>query len=223
MSIQTVQVAKNRQSSGFGVDGRYLYVRECDAEFELIVGNSAPLRLNKNDDVDLKNNFSQDLIIRVRDVSGLDQIVEIESSHLPFTKQRLVKVSPDSVVSLAEDTRVGIDPDFNEVKVIGQVTQEESQHSAKVNLLGSMRDILRQIFLRSSRASFECKVISGEYTIKNAVHFSVYSLDKTDYEVGGQLIPYTVATNAPELVGSKYNDVVIKPADGKKLMLMEVR
>lgn len=223
MSTINFTLLPNRLSPPQGVDGRYLYITECDAEFELIVGDNPPILLNKHDDIDLQQNAGQQRILRLRDVSGHQQEVIIESSTLPFTKKKSVKVSPDSVISIADGSKVGIDSRFNDVKVIGDVTITNEQYSAIAGLLQNIKEEVQKTSSPQRVLEVNCKVLNGQYTINNAVHFSVFSIDDHDFKVNDQLVPFSVVVNAPEIQGAMYRGVKVEPASGKKLMLMEVK
>ena len=99
-------------------EGRFLVVSQATGPIELNIGGNMPITVDEKDRIHLDSNSPNDRAIRIRNVSGGVNDIELHTSDLLVDKRTGVDVK--NALIIADDQRVGIDPSSNIVQAIIQ-------------------------------------------------------------------------------------------------------
>ncbi len=100
------------------IEGRYLVVTQATGPIELSIGGTTPVTVDQNDRIHLRNESPNDRAVRIKNVSGGVNYIELHTSDLLIDKRTGVDVT--NAIVIAEDQRIGIDPQANIVQAIIQ-------------------------------------------------------------------------------------------------------
>ncbi len=100
------------------IEGRYLVVTQATGPIELSIGGTTPITVDQNDRIHLRNDSPNDRAVRLKNVSGGVNTIELHTSDLLIDKRTGVDVT--NAIVIAEDQRIGIDPQANIVQAVIQ-------------------------------------------------------------------------------------------------------
>ena len=100
------------------VEGQWLIITQATGPIEITIGGTSPIIVDEKDRVHLRNMSPNDRSIRVRNISGATNLVELHTSDLLVDKQTAVNIK--DAIFIAPDQQVGIDPNSNIVQAVVQ-------------------------------------------------------------------------------------------------------
>ncbi len=100
------------------IEGRFLVITQATGPIELTIGGTTPITVDEKDRVYLRDSSPNDRAVRIKNVSGGVNTIELHTSDLLVDKRAGVDVK--NAITVAEDQRIGIDPGANIVQAIIQ-------------------------------------------------------------------------------------------------------
>jgi len=100
------------------VEGRFLVITQATGPIELTIGGTTPVTVDEKDRIHLRGDSPNDRAIRIKNVSGGVNTIELHTSDLLIDKRTGVDVQ--NSIAIQEDQRIGIDPGANIVQAIVQ-------------------------------------------------------------------------------------------------------
>ena len=100
------------------VEGQFLVITQATGAVELTIGGTTPITVDEKDRIHLRGDSPNDRAIRIKNVSGAVNTIELHTSDLLVDKRTGVNVT--NSLSIAEDQIIGIDPNANIVQSIVQ-------------------------------------------------------------------------------------------------------
>lgn len=100
------------------IEGPYLVVTQATGPIELSIGGTMPLTVDEKDRIHLRNDSPNDRAVRIKNVSGGVNRIELHTSDLLVDKRTGVDVQ--NSIAIQEDQLVGIDPGANIVQAVVQ-------------------------------------------------------------------------------------------------------
>jgi len=98
------------------VEGRWLIVTQATGPVELSIGGTTPITVDEKDRVHLRDLSPNDRAIRIKNVSGVVNELEIHTSDLLIDKRTAVDLQ--NAIEIAPDQLIGIDPGANGVQAV---------------------------------------------------------------------------------------------------------
>ncbi len=113
-------------------EGRFLVVTQATGPVELSIGGTTPITVDEKDRIHLRGESPNDRAIRIKNVSGGVNELEIHTSDLLVDKRTGVDVK--NAIQIADDQLVGIDPGANIVQSIIQnpVRIDSNENTIKI-------------------------------------------------------------------------------------------
>ena len=99
-------------------EGKWLIVTQASGPIELTIGGTTPLVVDEKDRVHLRDLSPNDRAIRIRNVSGAVNTIQLHTSDLLVDKRTAVDLK--NAIEIAPDQIIGIDADRNVVKSVIQ-------------------------------------------------------------------------------------------------------
>lgn len=99
-------------------EGQFLVVTQATGPIEMSIGGTTPITVDEKDRIHLRGTSPNDRAIRLKNISGGVNDIEIHTSDLLVDKRQGVDVN--NAIQIAEDQRIGIDPQANIVQSIVQ-------------------------------------------------------------------------------------------------------
>jgi len=100
------------------VEGRFLVITQATGPIELTIGGTTPVTVDEKDRIHLRGDSPNDRALRIKNVSGGVNAIELHTSDLLIDKRTGVDVQ--NSIAIQEDQRVGIDPGANIVQAVVQ-------------------------------------------------------------------------------------------------------
>ncbi len=100
------------------VEGRFLVITQATGPIELTIGGTTPVTVDEKDRIHMRGDSPNNRAIRIRNVSGGVNDIELHTSDLLVDKRAGVDVK--NSIAIADDQRIGIDPGANIVQAIVQ-------------------------------------------------------------------------------------------------------
>ena len=100
------------------VEGQFLVITQATGAVELTIGGTTPITVDEKDRIHLRGDSPNDRAIRIKNVSGAVNTIELHTSDLLVDKRTGVNVT--NSLSIAEDQIIGIDPNANIVQALIQ-------------------------------------------------------------------------------------------------------
>ena len=97
------------------IQGKYILVDKANGQFQLKIGPYLVVTADRNTRIELPESKTQDLTLRLLNMSGVDNHIEIEASSFPIVKKVSTEIS--ETVNIADNQQIGIDPQRNTVQV----------------------------------------------------------------------------------------------------------
>ncbi|MBX2809392.1 MAG: hypothetical protein KTR20_12255 [Cellvibrionaceae bacterium] len=99
-------------------EGKWLIVTQASGPIELTIGGTTPLIVDEKDRVHLRDLSPNDRAIRIRNVSGAVNSIQLHTSDLLVDKRTAVDLK--NAIEIAPDQIIGIDQNANIVQSIIQ-------------------------------------------------------------------------------------------------------
>ena len=99
-------------------EGKWLIVTQATGPIELNIGGTLPVIVDEKDRVHLRDLSPNDRAIRLRNVSGAVNTIELHSSDLLVDKR--IATDLKNAIEIAPDQIIGIDPSANIVQSVIQ-------------------------------------------------------------------------------------------------------
>ncbi len=99
-------------------EGKWLIVTQASGPLELTIGGTTPLIVDEKDRVHLKGLSPNDRAIRIRNVSGAVNSIQLHTSDLLVDKRTAIDLK--NAIEIAPDQIIGIDQSANIVQAIIQ-------------------------------------------------------------------------------------------------------
>ena len=114
------------------VEGKYLVVTQATGPLELTIGGTTPITVDEKDRIHLRSESPNDRAIRIKNVSGGTNTIELHTSDLLVDKRTGTDIKNE--IQIAEDQRIGIDPQSNIVQAVIQnpVKIDDKQNTVKL-------------------------------------------------------------------------------------------
>ena len=100
------------------IEGKFLIVTQATGPLELSIGGTTPVTVDEKDRIHLRGESPNDRALRIKNVSGGVNDIELHTSDLLVDKRNSVDIKNSIVI--ADDQRIGIDPGANIVQAIIQ-------------------------------------------------------------------------------------------------------
>ncbi len=100
------------------VEGRYLVVTQATGPIELTIGGTTPVTVDEKDRIHMRGDSPNSRALRIKNVSGGVNTIELHTSDLLIDKRSGVDVK--NSIAIADDQRIGIDPSANIVQAVVQ-------------------------------------------------------------------------------------------------------
>ncbi len=99
-------------------EGKWLIVTQATGPMELTIGGTTPIIVDEKDRIHLRDISPNDRAIRIKNVSGGVNVVELHTSDLLVDKRTAIDLK--NAIEIAPDQRIGIDPGANIVQAVVQ-------------------------------------------------------------------------------------------------------
>lgn len=121
------------------LDGKWLIVTQATGPLELIIGGTTPVLVDEKDRIHLRDLSPNDKAIRVRNVSGAVNNVELHTSDLLIDKRTATDLK--NAIEIAPDQLIGIDANRNIVRSVIQnpIRIDSSQNTVQAEVLNAVR------------------------------------------------------------------------------------
>jgi hypothetical protein len=100
------------------VEGKYLTITQATGPIEIQIGGTLPITVDEKDRIHLRDDSPNNRAIRIKNVSGGTNYLELHTSDLLVDKRTAIDVN--NSISVAADQLIGIDPTANIVQSIIQ-------------------------------------------------------------------------------------------------------
>ena len=100
------------------LEGKWLIVNQATGSIELTIGGTTPIIVDEKDRVHLRDISPNDRAVRIRNISGAVNTIQLHTSDLLVDKRTAVDLK--NAIEIAPDQLVGIDPTANIVQSIIQ-------------------------------------------------------------------------------------------------------
>jgi len=100
------------------IEGRYLVITQATGPLELTLGGTTPITVDEKDRIHLRGASPNDRALRIKNVSGGVNTIELHTSDLLIDKRTGVDVQ--NSIAIQDDQLVGIDPSANIVQSVVQ-------------------------------------------------------------------------------------------------------
>lgn len=113
-------------------EGKWLIVTQATGPIELTIGGTTPLIVDEKDRVHLRDLSPNDRAIRIRNVSGAVNSIELHTSDLLVDKRQAIDLK--NAIEIAPDQIIGIDVNRNIVQAIVQnpICIDENCNTVKI-------------------------------------------------------------------------------------------
>jgi len=114
------------------IEGQFLVVTQATGPVELSIGGTTPITVDEKDRIHLRSGSPNDRALRIKNVSGGINTIELHTSDLLVDKRAGVDVK--NSIAIADDQRIGIDPQANIVQSIIQnpVRIDNDENTVKI-------------------------------------------------------------------------------------------
>jgi len=114
------------------IEGKFLVVTQATGPVELSIGGTTPITVDEKDRIHLRSESPNDRAIRIKNVSGGTNTLELHTSDLLVDKRTGTDIK--NQIQIADDQRIGIDPQANIVQAVIQnpVKIDSSQNTIKI-------------------------------------------------------------------------------------------
>lgn len=99
-------------------EGQFLVVTQATGPVEFSIGGTTPITVDEKDRIHLRSDSPNDRAIRLKNISGGVNEIEIHTSDLLVDKRTGTDIK--NAIQIADDQRVGIDPTANIVQAVIQ-------------------------------------------------------------------------------------------------------
>ena len=100
------------------LEGKFLVVTQATGPIELTIGGTTPITVDEKDRIFMRGESPNDRAVRIKNVSGGVNEIELHTSDLLVDKRASIDVK--NSIAIADDQRIGIDPQSNIVQAIIQ-------------------------------------------------------------------------------------------------------
>ena len=100
------------------IEGKYLTITQATGPVELSIGGTLPITVDEKDRIHLRDDSPNSRALRIKNVSGGTNTVEMHTSDLLVDKRTAIDVN--NAISIVDDQLVGIDPTANIVQAVVQ-------------------------------------------------------------------------------------------------------
>ena len=121
------------------LDGKWLIVTQATGPLELIIGGTTPVLVDEKDRIHLRDVSPNDKSVRVKNVSGAVNTIELHTSDLLIDKRTATDLK--NAIEIAPDQLIGIDATRNIVKSVIQnaIRLDENYNTVKAELQNAVR------------------------------------------------------------------------------------
>ncbi len=99
-------------------EGKWLIVTQATGPVELTIGGTTPIIVDEKDRIHLRDVSPNDRAIRIENISGAVNTIELHTSDLLVDKRTAIDVK--NAIEIAPDQIIGIDPNNNIVQAVVQ-------------------------------------------------------------------------------------------------------
>ena len=119
-------------------EGKWLVVTQATGPIELTIGGTTPIIVDEKDRVHLRDISPNDRAIRIKNISGGVNAIELHTSDLLVDKRTAIDLK--NAIEIAPDQIIGIDPSAN---IVQSVIQNPVCIDEKCNIVKVQPETLR--------------------------------------------------------------------------------
>jgi len=114
------------------IESQFLVVTQATGPIELSIGGTTPITVDEKDRIHLRSDSPNDRALRIKNVSGGINAIELHISDLLVDKRAGVDVK--NSIAIADDQRIGIDPGANIVRAVIQnpIRIDDKENTIKI-------------------------------------------------------------------------------------------